>query len=140
MVRQPIQQSRREPLVAEDLEAGLQCYFAFYNHERPHQSLNYAAPGKVHQGMVALVCQDGTLTCFPPFVVRYMGVTQPFVWCAPVICANILLSNTLVLAQPVMLELIHWVWVPRPTARARRGVWTSKAKSGQASFPIEPMR
>jgi len=56
VVRQPIQQSRREPLVAEDLEAGLQRYFAFYNDERPHQSLNYAVPGKVHQGMVTLVC------------------------------------------------------------------------------------
>ena len=39
-----------------DLEAGLQRYFACYNHERPHQSLDYAVPGKVHQGLVSLVC------------------------------------------------------------------------------------
>ena len=38
------------------LQAGLQRYFAFYNHERPHQSLNYVVPGKVHQGLVTLVC------------------------------------------------------------------------------------
>jgi putative transposase len=39
-----------------DLEDELQRYFAFYNHERPHQSLNYAVPGKVHQDLVTLVC------------------------------------------------------------------------------------
>ena len=38
------------------LTRGLEAYFHFYNHERPHQSLNYAVPGKVHQGMVTLVC------------------------------------------------------------------------------------
>ncbi len=58
-----------------DLEAGLQRYFAFYNHERPHQSLNYAVPGKVYQGLVPLVCQAGTLTHSTPFVVHNMGVT-----------------------------------------------------------------
>jgi len=30
------------------LEAGLQAYFSFYNHDRPHQSLNYRAPAEVH--------------------------------------------------------------------------------------------
>ena len=27
-----------------DLVAGLSTYFDFYNHERPHQSLNYQTP------------------------------------------------------------------------------------------------
>jgi putative transposase len=31
-----------------DLEAGLQAYFTFYNHERPHQSLAYRTPAEVH--------------------------------------------------------------------------------------------
>ena len=39
-----------------DLEVGLQRYFAFYNDERPHQSLNYFVPGKVHHAMVSLLC------------------------------------------------------------------------------------
>ena len=34
----------RDYATASDREAGLQRYFAFYNHERPHQSLNYAVP------------------------------------------------------------------------------------------------
>ena len=38
----------------EELEAGLQRYFALYNYERPHQSLGHVAPVKVHQGMVSL--------------------------------------------------------------------------------------
>ena len=46
----------RDYATVPDLEAGLQRYFAFYNHERPHQSLNYAVPGKVHQDLVTLVC------------------------------------------------------------------------------------
>jgi len=46
----------RDYATGPDLEAGLQRYFAFYNDERPHQSLNYAVPGKVHQGLVTLVC------------------------------------------------------------------------------------
>jgi len=45
----------RDYATVSNLEAGPQRYFAFYNHERPHQSLNYAVPGKVHQGMVTLV-------------------------------------------------------------------------------------
>lgn len=32
------------------LEAGLEKYFSFYNHSRPHQSLAYATPAEVHQG------------------------------------------------------------------------------------------
>jgi putative transposase len=31
-----------------ELEAGLQAYFRFYNHERPHQSLAYRTPAEVH--------------------------------------------------------------------------------------------
>ena len=46
----------RDYATVPDLEAGLQRYFAFYSHERPHQSLDYAAPGKAHQGLVPLVC------------------------------------------------------------------------------------
>jgi len=30
------------------LEAGLDGYFQFYNHERPHQSLGYRTPAEVH--------------------------------------------------------------------------------------------
>jgi len=33
-----------------DLEQSLERYFQFYNQERPHQSLNYATPVKVHYG------------------------------------------------------------------------------------------
>jgi len=32
------------------LEAGLQAYFHFYNHERLHQSLAYRTPVEVHFG------------------------------------------------------------------------------------------
>jgi len=46
----------RDYATVPDLEAGLQRHFAFYNDERPHRSLNYAVPGKVHQGVVTLVC------------------------------------------------------------------------------------
>ncbi len=35
-----------------DLEQRLEQYFQFYNHERPHQSLKYATPVKVHYGAV----------------------------------------------------------------------------------------
>jgi len=59
----------------DDTVDTLQRYFALYNHERSHQSLHYVVPGKVHQGMLALVCQDETLTHFAPFVVQHMGVT-----------------------------------------------------------------
>ncbi len=31
-----------------ELEAGLGAYFHFYNHERPHQSLDYRTPAEVH--------------------------------------------------------------------------------------------
>lgn len=31
-----------------ELEKGLREYFAFYNHERPHQSLSYQTPAEVH--------------------------------------------------------------------------------------------
>lgn len=36
-----------------ELEVGLQHYFHFYNHERPHQSLAYQVPVKVHTAQVA---------------------------------------------------------------------------------------
>lgn len=31
-----------------ELEKGLEQYFTFYNHERPHQSLSYQTPAEVH--------------------------------------------------------------------------------------------
>jgi len=31
-----------------DLDVGLQAYFHFYNHDRPHQSLSYRTPVEVH--------------------------------------------------------------------------------------------
>ena len=33
------------------LHQGLTRYFAFYNHERPHQSLGYRCPVEVHYGL-----------------------------------------------------------------------------------------
>ena len=30
------------------LQTGLTAYFNFYNHERPHQSLNYRTPAEEH--------------------------------------------------------------------------------------------
>ena len=33
-----------------ELLMGLIRYFEFYNHERPHQSLNYATPAAIHAG------------------------------------------------------------------------------------------
>ena len=33
------------------LHQGLSSYFAFYNHERPHQSLGYLCPVEVHYGL-----------------------------------------------------------------------------------------
>jgi len=35
-------------LIVPALEAGLGSYFRFYNHERPHQSLDYRTPVEVH--------------------------------------------------------------------------------------------
>lgn len=37
-----------------ELEAGLEDYFRFYNHDRPHQSLGYRTPAEVHRGCAAL--------------------------------------------------------------------------------------
>ena len=37
-------------LTVPQLEAGLTRYFAFYNHERLHQSLAYRTPAEVHHG------------------------------------------------------------------------------------------
>ena len=56
-----------------DLEVGVERYFAFYDDERLHQSLNDAVPSEVHQSMVTLVCGDGTLTYSAPFVFQHMG-------------------------------------------------------------------
>jgi putative transposase len=33
------------------LRSGLRSYFAFYNDERPHQSLGYRTPAAVYRGM-----------------------------------------------------------------------------------------
>ena len=75
----------RDYATVPHLEAGLQRYFAFHNHERPHQSVDYTVPGRVHQGMAALVCSDGTLTYSAPFVLRVdrghggrLGYTPPY--------------------------------------------------------------
>ena len=57
------------------MEDGLRRYFAFYNHERSHQSLDCAVPVQVHQGLVGLVCWDGTLNHFVAFVVKRLGLT-----------------------------------------------------------------
>lgn len=34
------------------LRKGLHAYFTFYNHERPHQSLNHLTPAQVHYNLV----------------------------------------------------------------------------------------
>ena len=34
------------------LDSGLRTYFAYYNEERPHQSLGYKTPAEVHYGLV----------------------------------------------------------------------------------------
>jgi len=34
-----------------DLTQGLDAYFNYYNHQRPHQSLNYQTPAEVHHGV-----------------------------------------------------------------------------------------
>jgi putative transposase len=31
------------------MEAGLEGWFAFYNHERPHQGLDYRTPAEVYR-------------------------------------------------------------------------------------------
>jgi putative transposase len=36
-----------------ELHRGLARYFAFYNHERPHQSLHYRTPAAVYRGTTA---------------------------------------------------------------------------------------
>ena len=38
----------RDYTTVPDLDEGLERYFTFYNHERPHQSLNYEVPATVH--------------------------------------------------------------------------------------------
>lgn len=37
-----------EYALVPELEKGLEQYFTFYNHERPHQSLSYQTPAEVH--------------------------------------------------------------------------------------------
>lgn len=39
---------------APALFTGLTAYFAFYNHERPHQSLAYRTPAQIYRGVVNL--------------------------------------------------------------------------------------
>ena len=36
---------------ARQLQTGLTAYFDFYNHERPHQSLNYRTPAERHYAL-----------------------------------------------------------------------------------------
>jgi putative transposase len=38
-----------------DLAAGLECYFGFYNHDRPHQSLGYRTPAEVHHTAISVI-------------------------------------------------------------------------------------
>ena len=38
----------RDYATVPELDEGLARYFTFYNHERPHQSLNYEVPATVH--------------------------------------------------------------------------------------------
>jgi putative transposase len=38
----------RDYATVPDLDAGLERYFNFYNHERPHQSLDYEVPATMH--------------------------------------------------------------------------------------------
>lgn len=40
----------REYAEVADLQAGLEKYLTFYNHQRPHQSLNYHTPAEVYFG------------------------------------------------------------------------------------------
>ena len=35
-----------------ELQQGLTAYFAFYNHERPHQALDYKTPSEVYRDAV----------------------------------------------------------------------------------------
>nr|WP_315852092.1 integrase core domain-containing protein [Tautonia rosea] len=39
----------------KELEAGLEGWFAFYNHERPHQSLSYRTPAEVYHNAQAIM-------------------------------------------------------------------------------------
>jgi len=39
----------RDYVTVADVEEGLKLYFAKYNHERPHQSLDYLTPAKVYE-------------------------------------------------------------------------------------------
>ena len=47
-----------------ELLMGLVRYFDFYNHDRPHQSLNYATPATIHDPL----CQDRCRLLFNKFV------------------------------------------------------------------------
>lgn len=48
----------KEYATALALEVGLQDYFSFYNHERPHQSLSYRVPAEVHSQCQTLLPLD----------------------------------------------------------------------------------
>ena len=41
----------KEYATVPDLQAGLADYFDLYNHERPHQSLEYQTPADVHHAV-----------------------------------------------------------------------------------------
>ena len=47
-------------ITVPQLEAGLTRYFAFYNHERLHQSLAYRTPAEVHHAVVIDPCASST--------------------------------------------------------------------------------
>ena len=64
-----------------ELLRGLTEYFEFYNHERPHQALDYRTPAAVYQGVS--VCERAPrLSLFPSISVLKMGTTLPF-WVEP---------------------------------------------------------
>ena len=46
-----------------DARAGLTHYFAFYNHERPHQALAYRTPAEVYGGVAAVTPVGSGLGC-----------------------------------------------------------------------------
>jgi putative transposase len=44
----------RDYVTAQDARRNLARYFAFYNHERPHQALDYATPAEIYTGQRAI--------------------------------------------------------------------------------------
>ena len=46
-----------------DARAGLDGYFAFYNHQRPHQALAYRTPADVYGGIPAVAVAEARAAC-----------------------------------------------------------------------------